>query len=403
MTIFNRFSLIISVIACSLLVSFAVWAKEKNLTTYTIRQVQHAYQLQLEEKPNEAIAVLEKTKTSRAYDQAYVHRMLGGLYWQTQQSALAIRSLTTAVEAKQLPKEQQRDTQRMLADILLVEGQYSKSEKGYVNLLPEYESAVDREWLWLRLAQSQYQQQKWSLVEKSIKKQQYYLIKAKLAPKVMPLNMMLAAQLSTKKWRRAIKTAYSLRELEPNNILWWKQLTTLYLQTDQIKKALTTLQQADRAGFKLSDQQLKLLAQLYAQLDVPFKAGETYSRIRSLEDSVELLQQQANNWQAAKEWDRAKKSWNKAANIDPKYYWQMALLQLQRREYDGALVSIEALTHSSAIKTYTKSQLAKVHIAETQAFNALGQRKQALDAITLANRLQPSANTRSWIKYLSID
>ncbi|UGA57283.1 hypothetical protein [Vibrio sp. VB16] len=376
-----------------LLASPVAWAESKELSHRTARQVQIAYELQRKEKPDEAITVLTNLNPSGQYDFAYVNRMLGGLYWQTQQSQLAIKTLTLAINQKALPTVQQRDTQQMLADILLMEGQYKLAESHYQKLLPAYEQAKDLEWLWLRIAQAQYQQQEWARVELSIGHQQRYRQQAKLPLKVMPLNMLLGAQLARKKWQNAVPTALSLRTLEPDKYVWWRQLITLYIYTQQQQQALITLQQADRVGFELSDQYLMLMAQLYAQDGVPKKAAQTYARLKGLDSSATLRAQQAEYWQAAKEWDKAASIWLKAAQIDNKFYWQHALLLLKMRDYKRALISIDKLTN----------QTSQMLLAKTQALSAIGKKEQALQVATELHRIESSEESLRWIKYLSED
>ncbi|MDB1125714.1 tetratricopeptide repeat protein [Vibrio algarum] len=184
-----------------------------------------------------------------------------------------------------------------------------------------------------------------------------------------------------------------MRELEPYNYLWWKQLTTLYIYTEQHNKALITLQQADRAGFELSEQLLILMAQLYAQNKVPQKAGETYARLKSLESRPELLAQQATYWQLAKEWSKASSSWRKAATLDQKYYWQHTLLMLKLNDFTAALASINQLSEITS----------DVLLAKTQALSALGHRSQALQVVTELHKVDPSDNSLHWIKYLTKD
>lgn len=385
--------MVLALLAFCVMASPQVRAESEQLTQRTARQVQLAYEMQLNEKPNEAIDLLKGVSTTKKYDIAYIARMLGGLYWQIEQPKQAIKALTLAVEEKVLASEQHRDAQRMLADILLMEGEYQLAEYTYRELVPVYTRVSDLELVWLRIAQAQYQQQKWSLVETSINHQQRYLKEAKLQPKVTPLNMKLGAQIAQKKWHSALTTAKSLRELEPYNYLWWKQLTTLYIYTEQHNKALITLQQADRAGFELSEQLLILMAQLYAQNKVPQKAGETYARLKSLESRPELLAQQATYWQLAKEWSKASSSWRKAATLDQKYYWQHTLLMLKLNDFTAALASINQLSEITS----------DVLLAKTQALSALGHRSQALQVVTELHKVDPSDNSLHWIKYLTKD
>ncbi len=61
----------------SMLVAWAVNVHSAGLSKYTANKVQRAQSLQQQEKLNEAIEVLSGVNTSKAYDRAFVARMLG--------------------------------------------------------------------------------------------------------------------------------------------------------------------------------------------------------------------------------------------------------------------------------------------------------------------------------------
>jgi hypothetical protein len=362
-----------------------------TLSNYSVGKILQANELQQDDKLTEAITVLEEYDPSREYDKAYINRMLAGFYWQKQDPNNTIRLLTLAVDAKKLPVNAQRETLTMLADILIAEGEYRLSQKRYYELLPLLEESKALELVWLRLAQSQYQLSKWALVEKSVKQQQHFQTLAKIEPRVLPLNMQLGAQLAQQKWKSAIQTTASLRELEPQNEVWWRQLIALYMQTHDHRNALITLQQAERAKFVLSNQQLTLMAQLYAQSGVPYQAAKTYERLSDIGRDPELIAQQAYYWQQAKEWQLALMHWDRAANLKPQYYKQYALLAIQQRELENALSAIDRMPNKDA----------SLLVIKTQILNEMGKTEVALNTITLAHQLSPSDSTATWLRYLT--
>jgi hypothetical protein len=369
-----------------------------ELSEYTIRNVQKAYQLQEEDHVTEAVQLLLKTESSKQYDNAFINRMLGSLYWQVGNPNSAVKHLILAVDSEALPEKEHRESIRMLADLLMVAENYAQAEQRYLQLLNALNQSKttpatfsEYEAVWLRIAQVQYKQEKWSSVEKSVDQQQHYQYKAKMRAKAEPLKMKLGALMAQDKWKDAITTTRTLRELQPNEELWWRQLTALYMQTKQHSQALITLQQADRAGFKLTQQQLTLMAQLYGRADTPYKAAQAYERLDNLGSSSTLLAQQASYWQHAKEWDKALSSWKKAAALDSKFNRQYALLQMQQKNYQSALEAINRLN-----KPDTSTLLTKVRV-----LNELGKPEEALKIATAVHQQSPSESTLSWIKFLS--
>lgn len=383
-------SLFISVLLMLSVFTSAAFAKE--LSTYSIRKVVYANELQEQGKLNDAIKQLKDYQPRQAYDKAYIQRMLGNLYWQVEQPEQTIKQLTLAVDANILEPLAQRDTLSMLADILLSQGHYKLAEARYISLSTLYKDNDKKlEEVWLRISQAQYQQQKWSDVESSVGKQQHYQRLSKLTPKTLPLQMLLSAQMAQKKWQGAINTTGKLREMQPQNGIWWRQLTSLYLQIQQHRQALITLQQQERAGFVLNDQQLALMTQLYAQSGVPYKAAQTVQRLTDASTSAERLAEQAIYWQQAKEWQLALQSWQKAAHYDEKYYRQFALLSIQQRELQEALAAINKISRKDA----------QLLLIKTQILSEMGQTDYALNTVTQAHQLSPSATSSAWIKFLT--
>jgi tetratricopeptide (TPR) repeat protein len=374
-----------------LLVSTSAWAKQPELSAATLRRVQRVDVLRQGEQYAQAIDLLLGSRAQRPYDQAFIQWLLGYLYWQLEQPEPAIGALTQAVESGALPEPEHKQTLRMLADLLLMQGRDAEAERDYLALIALNGSAQQLEPLWLRVAQAQYRQQKWLDVEGAVGKQQALAAQMALEPQTAPLNLLLGAQLAQQKWHAAISTAEQLRDIEPTNALWWRQLTSLYTYADKPNKALLTLQQAERLGLVLSDADKRLLAHLYAYAQLPYQAAQLYGQLDGLDESAEGLAQQAGYWQAAKEWERARLSWLKAAKVDGRYCLQLAQLDLYLKDYEQALQAIAKLPE----------QTDQTLLLKAQALHALGQNAQAYAAAQAAHKLNPTDESARWSHYLS--
>ena len=136
----------------------------QQLTHYTAVRVQQAQSLMQNEQHTEAIQNLTSISTSNAYDKAFVARMLGVLYWQNGQVALATENLESAVSSGLLQDENAWVTQRMLADIYLSKQLFTEALQHYYSLLeaiPETQTVGD---IWFRIAQAHYQIAEWEKV-----------------------------------------------------------------------------------------------------------------------------------------------------------------------------------------------------------------------------------------------
>ena len=380
-----------------LLLSFALFfggaVQAQQLSQYNAGKVQRALQLQQQEKMTEAINVLTVLTPSNDYDKAYIQRMLGVFHWQSGNSNSAVSYLSKAVNSQQLADEQAWVTQRMLADLLLTEQRFSDALLHYYQLtktLPEKQNIGD---LWFRISQTHYQLAQWKKVLSALNKHERVAIYKKQSERSQSLVLKLGAQLQLKQWKSAVPTLNSLIVLEPNKATWWQQLTSIQLRLNQPKNALETLILAQRQGIELSQSELKLLAQLYAQRGIPEKAAETLSRLEGAKGDIDLLTMQASYWQSAKEWDKAIVVWSKAAALESRFYWQVAQLQIQQGYHQQGLKTLDK------VKDYNKTD--DVALAKVRAYYKLNQLDSALLHAKRADDFKPSNEAKGWIQYLS--
>ncbi len=365
----------------------AASAIAQELSQYTASRVQRAHSLAQEEKLKEAISTLESLDLSRGYDQAFVARMLGIFYWQNEQVKPAIKQLDFAVSSGLLQDEQAWQTRKMLADILLNEQQFAKALPHYYELskaVPKNQKAHE---VWLRIAQSHYQLSQWNKVLSAMGRYEKFGQLDELGP----LSIKLSSELELKKWQPAIVTIKRLIAIEPERVEWWRQLVALHLRVDDSKRALDVMALAKLQGVALSQDDLKLLAQLYAKRGIPERAALIMEQLEDLNVDSQLKAQQATYWQMAKEWDKSIDSWRVAAKLDSKYYWNYSQLLVQQGHYQQALAALDKV----------KGRNADVALIKTRAYYKLNRLDDALANAKRANEIKPSNQAKSWVRYLT--
>ncbi|TOG18338.1 tetratricopeptide repeat protein [Vibrio parahaemolyticus] len=365
----------------------AASAIAQELSQYSASRVQRAHSLAQEEKLKEAISTLESLDLSRGYDQAFVARMLGIFYWQNEQVKPAIKQLDFAVSSGLLQDEQAWQTRKMLADILLNEQQFAKALPHYYELskaVPKNQKAHE---VWLRIAQSHYQLSQWNKVLSAMERYEKFGQPDELGP----LSIKLSSELELKKWQPAIVTIKRLIAIEPERVEWWRQLVALYLRVDDSKRALDAMALAKLQGVALSQDDFKLLAQLYAKRGIPERAALIMEQLEDLNVDSQLKAQQATYWQMAKEWDKSIDSWRIAAKLDSKYYWNYSQLLVQQGHYQQALAALDKV----------KGRNADVALIKTRAYYKLNRLDDALANAKRANEIKPSNQAKSWVKYLT--
>lgn len=365
----------------------AASAIAQELSQYTASRVQRAHSLAQEEKFKEAISTLESLDLSRGYDQAFVARMLGIFYWQNEQVKPAIKQLDFVVSSGLLQDEQAWQTRKMLADILLNEQQFAKALPHYYQLskaVPKNQKAHE---VWLRIAQSHYQLSQWYKVLSAMGRYEKFGQPDELGP----LSIKLSSELELKKWQPAIVTIKRLIAIEPERVEWWRQLVALHLRVDDSKRALDSMALAKLQGVALSQDDFKLLAQLYAKRGIPERAALIMEQLEDLNVDSQLKAQQATYWQMAKEWDKSIDSWRIAAKLDSKYYWNYSQLLVQQGHYQQALAALDKV----------KGRNADVALIKTRAYYKLNRLDDALANAKRANEIKPSNQAKSWVKYLT--
>ncbi|EJL7848773.1 tetratricopeptide repeat protein [Vibrio parahaemolyticus] len=365
----------------------AASAIAQELSQYTASRVQRAHSLAQEEKLKEAISTLESLDLSRGYDQAFVARMLGIFYWQNEQVKPAIKQLDFAVSSGLLQDEQAWQTRKMLADILLNEQQFAKALPHYYELSKAVPKNQKDHEVWLRIAQSHYQLSQWNKVLSAMGRYEKFGQPDELGP----LSIKLSSELELKKWQPAIVTIKRLIAIEPERVEWWRQLVALHLRVDDSKRALDAMALAKLQGVALSQDDFKLLAQLYAKRGIPERAALIMEQLEDLNVDSQLKAQQATYWQMAKEWDKSIDSWRIAAKLDSKYYWNYSQLLVQQGHYQQALAALDKV----------KGRNADVALIKTRAYYKLNRLDDALANAKRANEIKPSNQAKSWVKYLT--
>ncbi len=375
---------------------FSAAGLSAELSPYAANKALQANQLAQETRFVEAIELLQTTKLNREYDKAYIARMLGVFYWQNEQLNEAITALQLAVDSHQLVADQAWSTRRMLADLLLMDQQYQAALTHYYQLIHPTEAdeleAETYQQLWLRIGQIHYQLQQWTETLAAITRYESY----RKQDEVTPLSLKLGSQLQLEQWQPAIVSLKRLITLQSDRSSWWLQLVSLELRTGQAKQALNSLGLAKLHGVELTGQELRLLAQLYAQHGIPERAAQILASL--IEDKthkvdVELLTETASYWQRAREWDKAIATWSLAADQDVKYYWNVAQLY--------SLQGNHALVLATLDKVKEKERQHEVALTRARALYKLNRLDDALFEAKRAHHLQPSDQSQSWVKFLS--
>jgi len=375
--------------SCLLLTKVSAAAPNSDISPYALRYMQQAQTLSAKEQNQQAIEHLLTAEVSRPGDVAAISRMLGILYWQSEQAEHSVIALEKALNAQGLADDEQWRTRRMLSSIYLTLGQFRQALP-HLELLtqsiPEGENAAE---VWLHLAQAHYSLEQWRETLLALEKQR----KLDPKPSVAVLSISLGAHAQLEQWSQVVDNAKQLIALQPEKKIWWMQAYSGYLNLRQQKAALDILTLAQLKGIALLDSELKSLAYLYASQGIYEKAAETLSQLEQADSDLELIRLQAQYWQAAKEWQKSLHFWHKAAEIESKYHWEVAVLQNQLQKYQQVIASLDQMENQ---QRFYDAQLLKVN-----ALYRLNRLEAALALAKKADAIKSSTQTQSWVRFLS--
>ena len=358
------------------------------------KKVGEAYELYSADQTNEALAILLDIDTD-GFDQAYVDKFIGGLYASTD-TAKALKYMKRAVDAKELNDGEQANAMRTLADLYMMEKEWGNAVNAYKALLT-YTCKEDPD-VYLRLGQAYYSDGKLAqIIEPADKAINAYKQAGK--PNKNAYQLKIASYYERKMYKETVEVGEELVRIFPDNPQFWVQLGQFYFLVEDYKKALAIFDVSYGAGFLDKPNNIKILAQLYATNEMPYKAAtvlEKHIKSGMLKADAALLSSVGNSYLQAREYKKAAEYFGKAADMETNYdyYRRQGTLLLAVEDYKGALTALE-----KALKGGEK--IGSIHMAMMEAYFYQGKFKDAYEHVNLAMKDKDVARSaRSWKPYI---
>lgn len=375
-----------------LFVPHAPAAQKFTLSPKVGQQVSAVFELYELGKLDQALANIDKIKPRSRFDKAYINRFKGNLYWETGDEKKALQALMLAVSEDALAEKEQRQSQRMVADLYLNQKQTAFAIEQYQDLI---EGGTSED-LYKHLAIAYYQQKSWhKLVDAT-----HNAIKLSIEFNQSVHILQLSGLYELKDYKNANKILVKLTHQDPGNKRWWMQLASTYRLLKQDKKALATYELAYQQGFMSTSNEIKQLANFRASLGAPYQAAlllEFALQKQQVDADAKTYEQLAMFWQVAREYDYAQQYWGKSADLsgDAKHYLTQAQLLYLLGQYD------KMLTVLALVKSESESLQGKVALTQIQALFALKKYSQAKRiALVLTDNNSSKKRALQWVKLL---
>jgi tetratricopeptide (TPR) repeat protein len=352
-----------------------------------------AFDLYNEEKLDEAIAALLDVSSSNEFDTATLNRFLGNLY-ATKDEKQAIKYLTLAVKPDVLTFSDQSTSMKLLADMLLQDKQYQKAIKAYEDwIMFTGEQNSDA---YMRIANAYYLMNQYDKVLSPADDA------IRFAPKPIegPYQLKMAALYELRKYKELVSVVETMVQLFPENKQFWVYLGNFYTLTEEYGKALSTLQLAYAQGYLEKDSEVRMLAQMYANNNIPYKAATTMEKhmksglVKRDKTNLTFI---ASNYQSAREFARAAEYYGELAKLtnDADAYRRQGSAYSAVQRYNDAIVA-----YDKALSMNVDKQ-SSVYMSLVDAYFYQKKYKEAYAALMNAKKDPAmSRQVRSWESYI---
>jgi uncharacterized protein HemY len=359
------------------------------------KKVQKAFEAYNEDLIDDAITILSEIEAKEDFDKAYVNRFLGNIMaTKDGMGPKALELLVSSVETKVLNDLEHSQTLKLVADLSLQEKEYEQAVEYYQAYL-DFTCKEDPE-VYTRMANAFYELKQYDkLIEPANKAIALYE-----EPNKNPYVLKLSSYYERKMYKETVGVAEDIVNTFPEESKWWVQLGQFYLMIEDYKKSLSTLEIAYNQGFLEKSNLIKMLSQLYATNNMPYRSAKVLAENIAngkIEKTAENLASVANSYHQAMEYETAAQFYQQAAEMssDPEFYRKQGVLLLVAEDYKGAITAL-----SKALERGVEDP-GKVHFSLMEANFYAGDFKQAYEHIKEAKKDKTlRRNANAWEPYI---
>ncbi len=312
------------------------------VTPPVFKRLSKSHTLIGEGKYQEATELLDAIKDRRRlndHERALIWQTFGYIYSSQEKYKQAIAAFQKCLDFKALPAGSAHDTQFNLGQLYLTTKEYKKAVNTLVDWLNKVENPSPSAKYMVAMAFVQTKNYNKAL---PLAKQ---AVNATPKPKEAWLQLLLAIHFEKKQYKNVAEDLEKLINLYPKK-RYWMQLSQIYLEMKQQKKALMVMELAYVQNFLEKGSDLTNLAYLYLNENVPIKAAKVIEHglkkglIKKNVQNATLL---ADSYLRAKEFQQAIAPMTEAAKLsnDGNRYVRLAHVYIEMENWDDAIRSLK--------------------------------------------------------------
>jgi hypothetical protein len=360
------------------------------------KKVGKAFELYSADDYPGALAILLDIDASKPYDKAYVARFIAVMYAQMGNEELnAIQYLKEAVGPDILNEGDQAQALKLLADLQMQTKSYDDAISNYYTWM-DFTGKSEGD-TWTKIANANYMLKR---LDKMIVPADNAIAAYGDKHNKNPYILKVTSYYEDKKYNKAVDVLETVIQIFPEDKTWWTQLGMFYLLVEDYKKGLATLDLAYKQGYLEKESEIKTLASLYSQNEVPYKAAMLLEKnidsglVKRDDKNLATL---ANALHAAQNITEAAKYYGELAKMTnlAKHYSKQGMLLKQDEQFKAAIVAL-----NKALELGVKSK-GKLYMSIAESHFYLENYKQAYKAINLAMKdPKTRKSAKGWVSFI---
>jgi len=361
------------------------------------KKIQVAFDAYSEEDIQGALDLLLDIEPTKAYDIAYVARMIAVMYATLgNNDAKTIEYLKKAIEPDLLSEVDHSESLKLLGDMQMQTNDYEGALKTYYAWMDF--SGEDDGQTYSKIANAYYLLKQ---LDKVIEPADKAIAALSNKPSQNPYILKITSFYERKMYKEAIKVLETVVQVFPESKQWWVQLPMFYLLVEDYDKATQTLDLAYKLGHLDKESQIKTLANLYSQSEAPYKAAtllEKYIASGLVKRDDKSIQTLANAWHSAQHIDKAASYYGELAKMTTSaaHYRKQGMLLKQDEQFAKAILAL-----NKAIELGVPKQ-GRIHMSIAESYFYLEKYKKAYAAIQKAMK-DPSSrkSAKGWKNFIA--
>ncbi|NQY64189.1 MAG: hypothetical protein HRT38_10735 [Alteromonadaceae bacterium] len=342
-----------------------------------------------------ALVILLDIKAKKDYDKVYVARFIAVMYASMgDEEQKAMDYLKKAIEPDLLNEGDQGVSLKLLADLQMQTKLYKEALVSYKAWMDFTDKSDGNTWVKISQAHSELKQ-----LDKMIIPADNAIAAYGDKHNQNPYILKVMSYFERKQYSNAIKVLETAVQIFPEIKQFWIQLGQFYLMVEDYPNGLATLDLAYKQGYLDKESQIKTLASLYAQNEIPHKSALLLEKhidsglVKRDDNNIASL---ANAWHAAQHIKKAAKYYGQLAKMtgEAKHYSKHGMLLKQDEQFKPAIVSLK-----KALDLGIKRK-GRVHMVIAESYFYLEDYKQAYASFKEAMKDPKTRRTaKSWLGF----